>query len=68
MLSNIHRETRTRFLNRIRSLRGTLEECEAKRAELRGTAFGAEDTCREMDRILGREERRRDTLQWDLDR
>ena len=45
-----------------------LEESAAKRAELQGCAFGAEDTCREMDRILGREERRRDTLQWDLDR
>ena len=66
--SDILRETKTRFTNRVRSLRGMLEESAAKRAELQGSAFGAEDTCREMDRILGREERRRDTLQWDLDR
>ena len=66
--SDILRETKTRFTNRVRSLRGMLEESAAKRAELQGCAFGAEDTCREMDRILGREERRRDTLQWDLDR
>ena len=68
MYSDIDRETKTRFTNRVRSLRGMLEESAAKRAELQGSAFGAEDTCREMDRILGREERRRDTLQWDLDR
>ena len=66
--SDIPRETRTRFMNRMRALRGMLEESQAKKAELQGSAFGAEDTCKEMDRILGREERRRDTLQWDLDR
>ena len=65
---DIPRETRTRFMNRMRALRGMLEESQAKKAELQGSAFGAEDTCKEMDRILGREERRRDTLQWDLDR
>ena len=68
MYSDIDRETKMRFTNRVRSLRGMLEESAAKRAELQGCAFGAEGTCREMDRILGREERRRDTLQWDLDR
>ena len=52
----------------MRALRGILEESQAKKAELQGSVFSAEDTCEEMDRLLGREERRRDTLQWDLDR
>ena len=52
----------------MRALRGILEESQAKKAELQGSAFSAEDTCEEMDRLLGREERRRDTLQWDLDK
>jgi chromosome segregation ATPase len=62
------KETKGRLMNRVKELDKELKEDAVRRVDLQNSAMSAEQTCNEMDRMLDKEEKQKDLLQWDLDK